>query len=128
MDAFGRFSFEADPDASGRSGQCRRWLQTALGTVACLAFVGQIHVLFWTKFLPAYAETQPHKTILFASRFVVTPGYIALFDWTGSVTPAFVIHVLSDICLVVGGRYDLVPRLFTPGKAFGRNATNITWQ
>ncbi|CAE7222794.1 unnamed protein product [Symbiodinium natans] len=109
FDAFDKYGLSEVPFSMGR-----RLAQSTLGLLACLALVGSIHVFFWTKFLPDYVRVEPQHTVLFTSRFVVTPGYILVREWSQSMTPVAMVHILSDVCLVLGSRYDLLPRLFRP--------------
>jgi hypothetical protein len=86
---------------------------TALGVLMTIIFVGLIHAIFWGEFLPGFESVFPLSQIFFASQFVMTVGYLALFRRTGSMVPLFLLHVIADATLVLGAMYSIVPDLWT---------------
>jgi len=91
----------------------KRTAGTAIGVLMTIVFVGLIHAIFWGEFLPGFESVFPWSQIFFASQFVMTVGYLALFKRTGSMVPLFLLHVIADATLVLGAMYSIVPDLWT---------------
>jgi hypothetical protein len=69
-------------------------------------FVGLIHVMFWSKFLPSFESITPWSQIFLIAQFLITPGYLLLYRRTGSMWPVFAV-------LVLGAMYPIWPALWT---------------
>ncbi len=80
--------------------------------VLAVIFVGLIHVLFWSKFLPSFASVTPWSQIFLIAQFIITPGYLLMYRRTGSMWLIFAIHIIADAVLVVGARYSIWPALW----------------
>jgi predicted Abi (CAAX) family protease len=76
-------------------------------------FVGLIHVLFWSRFLPSFESITPWSQIFLIAQFLITPGYLLLYRRTGSMWPVFAIHIIADAVLVLGAMYSIWPALWT---------------
>lgn len=94
-------------------GRIGRAVGTVAGILMTLVFVGLIHALFWGEFLPGFTSVFPLSQIFFASQFVMTVGYLFLYQRTGSMVPLFLLHVIADGALVLAAMYSIVPDLWT---------------
>lgn len=95
------------------AGGAGRTVGTAVGILMAITFVGLIHALFWGEFLPSFESVFPLSQIFFASQFVMTVGYLFLFQRTRSMVPLFLLHVIADATLVLAAMYSIVPDLWT---------------
>ncbi len=84
-----------------------------LGMLLAVMFVGLIHALFWGSFLPEFRSTFPWFQVFFTAQTVMTIGYVLLYRRTGSMIPLFLLHIIADAALVLGGMYSMVPDLWT---------------
>jgi hypothetical protein len=91
----------------------KRFLGGVVGMLLAVIFVGLIHVIFWTKFLPSFESIMPWSQLFLIAQFVITPGYLLLYRRTGSMWPIFVIHIISDAVLVLSAMYSIGSQLWT---------------
>lgn len=91
----------------------KRFLGGVVGMLLAVIFVGLIHVIFWTKFLPSFESIMPWSQLFLIAQFVITPGYLLLYRRTGSMWPVFLIHIISDAVLVLSAMYSIGPQLWT---------------
>lgn len=94
-------------------GRIGRTVGTVVGILMTLIFVGLIHALFWGEFLPGFESVFPLTQIFFASQFVMTVGYLFLYQRTRSMVPLFLLHIIADATLVLAAMYSIVPDLWT---------------
>ncbi|MDW5562127.1 MAG: hypothetical protein SA339_02790 [Methanomassiliicoccus sp.] len=86
---------------------------TVVGVLMTIIFVGLIHALFWGEFLPGFRSVFPLSQIFLSAQFVMTVGYLLLFQRTRSMVPLFLLHIIADAALVLGAAYSIVPDLWT---------------
>jgi predicted Abi (CAAX) family protease len=91
----------------------KRFIGGVIGMLMAVIFVGLIHVLFWSKFLPSFESITPWSQIFLIAQFLITPGYLLLYRRTGSMWPVFAIHIIADAVLVLGAMYSIWPALWT---------------
>ena len=91
----------------------KRFIGGVIGMLMAVLFVGLIHVLFWSKFLPSFESITPWSQIFLIAQSVITPGYLLLYRRTGSMWPVFAIHIIADAVLVLGAMYSIWPALWT---------------
>lgn len=90
----------------------RKWLGMVIGIIASLTFVGLIHAFFWGEFLPPFEHQFPFYQVFFASQFVMTVGYLFLYQRTRSMVPLFLLHIIADATLVLAAMYSIIPDLW----------------
>jgi len=93
-------------------GTPRKNLFVVLGILLSIILVGLIHAFFWGKFLPGFNHIAPFYQIFFVLQLIITPGYILLYTRTRSILPIALIHIISDVALVIGAGYSILPSLF----------------
>jgi hypothetical protein len=91
----------------------KRFIGGVIGMLMAVIFVGLIHVMFWSKFLPSFESITPWSQIFLIAQFLITPGYLLLYRRTGSMWPVFAIHIIADAVLVLGAMYSIWPALWT---------------
>jgi len=84
---------------------------TVIGVILMLLLVGLIHAFFWTQFTPSVTPTFPFSIVFFVLQFIITPLYILLYRRTQSMIPLALIHIISDIALVLGPGFSILPFL-----------------
>jgi len=84
---------------------------TIVGVILMVMLVGLIHAFFWVQFTPSVTPVFPFSAIFFALQFVITPLYILLYRRTQSMIPLALIHVISDVALVLGPGFSILPFL-----------------
>lgn len=67
-----------------------------------------IHALFWTNL-----NIEPWYAIFLGIKFITIIGYIVIFKITNSITPAFVLHIITDVNSVIASKYPIFPFLWT---------------
>jgi membrane protease YdiL (CAAX protease family) len=87
-----------------------RRLGLAVGIGLLLALVGLIHVLFWSRFLPAARPTR-WSWLSIPLNFLLTAAYVLLYYRSRSMWPVFWVHLLADLQLVLLAHYSIVPDL-----------------
>jgi predicted Abi (CAAX) family protease len=91
----------------------KRFIGGVIGMLMAVIFVGLIHVMFWSKFLPSFESITPWSQIFLIAQFLITPGYLLLYRRTGSMWPVFAIHIIADAVLVLGAMYSIWPAFWT---------------
>lgn len=84
---------------------------TIVGVILMLMLVGLIHAFFWVQFTPSVTPAFPFSALFFALQFVITPLYILLYRRTQSMVPLALIHIISDVALVLGPGFSILPFL-----------------
>jgi hypothetical protein len=89
----------------------KRLASSIFGVILMLMLVGLIHAFFWVQFTPAVVPAAPFGAVFLALQFVITPLYILLYRRTHSMVPLALIHVISDVALVLGPGFSILPFL-----------------
>jgi hypothetical protein len=87
-----------------------RRLGLVVGVALLLVLVGMIHVLFWSRFLPAAQPTR-WSWLGIPLNLVLTATYVLLYYRARSMWPVFWVHLLADLQLVLLAHYSIVPDL-----------------
>ena len=82
-----------------------------IGFILMLSLVGLIHILFWAKFTPAYSTTSSFFLVFTVLQFVTTGLYIVLYRRVQSMIPLALVHIVSDVGLVLVPGFSILPFL-----------------
>lgn len=86
-----------------------RWVGLLVGLLLMLALIGLIHVRFWLLFLPV--ANGPFQVISLPLSFLLTATQIGAYYRSGSMWPTWIIHLFSDLQLVLLAHYSIFPHL-----------------
>ena len=100
-----------DAFASRFTEKNQRIVGNIIGLALMLSLVGLIHVLFWAKFTPAYSASSSLFYVFIALQFLTTGLYAMLYRKTHSMIPLALIHIISDIGLVIVPGFSILPYL-----------------
>jgi hypothetical protein len=99
-----------DAFASRFTKKNQRIMGNIIGLVLMLSLVGLIHVLFWAKFTPAYSVSSSFF-VFTALQFATTGLYIVLYRKVHSMIPLALVHIISDVGLVLVSGFSILPYL-----------------
>ena len=99
-----------DAFASRFTKKNQRIMGNIIGLVLMLSLVGLIHVLFWAKFTPAYLVSSSFF-VFTALQFATTGLYIVLYRKVHSMIPLALVHIISDVGLVLVPGFSILPYL-----------------
>jgi hypothetical protein len=99
-----------DAFASRFTKKNQRIMGNIIGLVLMLSLVGLIHVLFWAKFTPAYLVSSSFF-VFTALQFATTGLYIVLYRKVHSMIPLALVHIISDVGLVLVSGFSILPYL-----------------
>lgn len=100
-----------DAFASRFAKKNQRILGNIIGLVLMLSLVGLIHVLFWAQFTPAYSATSSFFIVFMTLQFATTVLYIILYRKARSMIPLALVHIISDVGLVLIPGFSILPYL-----------------
>jgi hypothetical protein len=100
-----------DAFASRFTKRNQRIIGNIIGIILMLSLVGLIHVLFWAQFTPAYSTTSSFFLVFTVLQFATTGLYIALYRKVQSMVPLALVHVISDVGLVLVPGFSILPYL-----------------
>ena len=100
-----------DAFASRFTEKNQRIVGNIIGLALMLSLVGLIHVLFWAKFTPAYSASSSLFYVFIALQFLTTGLYAMLYRKTHSMIPLALVHIISDIGLVIVPGFSIIPYL-----------------
>jgi hypothetical protein len=86
-----------------------RWLGLAIGLLLMLTLIALIHLRFWLLFLPV--ANGPFQMISFPLSLLLTATQIGAYYRSGSMWPTWLIHLFSDMQLVLLAHYSLFAHL-----------------
>ena len=90
-----------DAFASRFTRKNQRILGNIIGLTLMLSLVGLVHVLFWAQLTPAYSATSSFFLVFMALQFATTGLYVVLHRKTNSMIPLAIVHIISDVGLVL---------------------------
>jgi hypothetical protein len=100
-----------DAFASRFTKRNQRIIGNIIGIILMLSLVGLIHVLFWAKFTPAYSATSSFFLVFTVLQFATTGLYIVLYRKAQSMVPLALVHIISDVGLVLVPGFSILPYL-----------------
>jgi len=100
-----------DAFASRFTEKTQRIIGNIIGLVVMLSLVGLIHILFWAKFTPAYSMSSSFFVVFTILQFVTTGLYIVLYRKVHSMIPLALVHIISDVGLVLIPGFSILPYL-----------------
>jgi hypothetical protein len=100
-----------DAFASRFTKRNQRIIGNIVGLVLMLSLVGLIHVLFWAQFTPAYSATSSFFLVFMILQFATTGLYIVLYRKARSMIPLALVHIISDVGLVLVPGFSILPYL-----------------
>ncbi len=100
-----------DAFASRFSKRNQRIIGNIIGIILMLSLVGLIHVFFWAKFTPEYSATSSFFPVFMALQFATTGLYIVLYRKARSMIPLALVHIISDVGLVLLPGFSILPYL-----------------
>jgi len=100
-----------DAFASRFTKKNQRIVGNIIGLVLMLSLVGLIHVLFWAQFTPAYSATSSFFLVFIILQFATTGLYIGLYRKARSMIPLALVHIISDVGLVLIPGFSILPYL-----------------
>jgi len=86
------------------------WMGLVVGVILLVTLVALIHILFWARFLPE-AEPTRWSWATIPLNFILTGAYAVLYYRSRSMWPVFLVHVLTDVQLVLLAHYSILPAL-----------------
>lgn len=100
-----------DAFASRFTKKNQRIIGNIVGIILMMSLVGLIHVLFWAKFTPAYSTTSSFFLVFIVLQFATTGLYIVLYRKVQSMIPLALVHIISDVGLVLVPGFSILPYL-----------------
>jgi len=100
-----------DAFASRFTTKKQKTIGNIIGLILMLSLVGLIHVLFWAQFTPAYSATSSFFLVFIILQFATTGLYIVLYRKARSMIPLALVHIISDVGLVLIPGFSILPYL-----------------